>query len=82
VVALTAGPARLIDHLLGDLSEFQTSTPAAVGGYPSVSVPAGDVAGLPVGLTLTGRPWSEPRLLALAYAFEQTATPAGRAGLS
>jgi amidase len=73
VAALTGGPARFIDHLLGDQFEFHSSGLAAVCGYPSVSVPAGDVAGLPVGLTLTGRAWSEPRLLALAYAFEQAA---------
>ncbi len=71
VVALTGGPARLTDHVLGDLSEFSTAGPAAMCGYPSLSVPAGRVAGLPVGLSLTGPPWSEARLLALAFAFEQ-----------
>ena len=71
VVSLTVGPARLTDHLLGDISEFSTSGPAAVCGYPSISVPAGQVAGLPVGMLLAGPPWSEPRLLALAFAFEQ-----------
>jgi amidase len=73
VVSLTAGPARLIDHLLGDLGDFSTSSPAAVCGYPSLTVPAGDVAGLPVGLSLSGPAWSEPRLIALGYAFEQAA---------
>ena len=73
VVSLTGGPARLTDHLLGDISEFSTSGPAAVCGYPSLTVPAGDVNGLPVGLLLSGRAWSEPRLLALGFAFEQAA---------
>jgi amidase len=73
VVSLTGGPARLTDHLLGDISEFSTSGPAAVCGYPSISVPAGRVAGLPVGMLLAGPAWSEPRLLALAFAFEQAA---------
>jgi amidase len=73
VVSLTGGPARLIDHVLGDLHEFSTAGPAAVCGYPSITVPAGQVGGLPVGLLLTGPAWSEPRLLALAFAFEQTA---------
>jgi amidase len=71
VVSLTGGPARLIDHLLGDLHEFSTSGPAAVTGYPSITVPAGRVGGLPVGLLLSGPAWSEPRLIALAFAFEQ-----------
>jgi amidase len=73
VVALTGGPARLTDHLLGDLSDFSTAGPAAVCGYPSITVPAGQVAGLPVGLSFMGPAWSEPRLLALAFAFEQAA---------
>jgi amidase len=73
VVALTGGPARLTDHLLGDLLDFSTAGPAAVCGYPSITVPAGQVAGLPVGLSFMGPAWSEPRLLALAFAFEQAA---------
>jgi len=71
VVSLTGGPARLTDHVLGDLSDFSTSGPAAVCGYPSLTVPAGDVGGLPVGLSLSGPAWSEPRLIALGFAFEQ-----------
>lgn len=71
VVALTANPSWLTDYHLGDREVFSTSGPAAVSGYPSVSVPAGNVHGLPVGLSFMGRPWSEPRLIGLAYAFEQ-----------
>jgi amidase len=73
VISLTGGPARLTDHLLGDLWDFSTSSPAAVCGYPSLTVPAGHVGGLPIGLSLSGPAWSEPRLLALGYAFEQAA---------
>jgi amidase len=73
VVSLTGGPARLTDHLLGDLWDFSTSSPAAVCGYPSLTVPAGHVGGLPVGISLSGPAWSEPRLIALGYAFEQAA---------
>jgi amidase len=76
VVSLTGAPARLTDHLLGDLSEFSTSGPAAVCGYPSLSVPADLVGGLPVGLLFSGPEWSEARLLALGFAFEQAAGPA------
>ena len=57
--------------MLGDHDVFHTSSPAAVAGYPAVSVPAGQVHGLPVGLSFVGPAWSEPRLIALAHAFEQ-----------
>jgi amidase len=73
VVTLSGGPAWLTDHVLGDYPGLSTSSPAAVCGYPSISVPAGLVSGLPVGVTFMGPAWSEPRLLALAYAFEQAA---------
>ena len=71
VMSLTAGPAWLTDYVLGDRDDFSSTSPAAVAGYPAITVPAGYVCGLPVGITLTGARWSEPRLLALAYAFEQ-----------
>ncbi len=57
--------------MLGDHDVFHTTGPAAVAGCPSVTVPAGQVSGLPVGLSFFGPRWSEPRLIALAYAFEQ-----------
>ncbi len=77
IVALTASPAWLTDYVLGDHDVFHTSGPAAVGGYPAVSVPFGYVWGLPVGISFMGPRWSESRLIALAYAFEQAAaTPA------
>ena len=72
IVTLTANPAWLTDYHLGDHDVFHTSV-AAVAGYPSISVPAGGVSGLPVGLSFIGPPWSERRLIALAYAFEQAA---------
>jgi amidase len=71
IVSLTANPAALTDYVLGDHGVFYTSGPAAVAGYPAVSVPAGQVSGLPVGLSFVGRAWSEQILIALAYAFEQ-----------
>jgi amidase len=75
VVTLTANPAWLTDYHLGDHDVFHTSAPAAVAGYPAISVPAGEVAGLPVGLSFLGPAWGEPRLIALAYAFERAAGP-------
>ncbi len=71
VIALTGHPAWLTDHVLGDYHSWGTSGPAAVAGYPSITVPAGQVHGLPVGLSFVGPAWSEPRLIALAHAFER-----------
>ena len=73
IVTLTASPAWLTDYHLGDHDVFHTSGPAAVAGYPAISVPAGGAFALPVGLSFIGPRWSEPRLIALAYAFEQAA---------
>jgi amidase len=70
LITLTGHPAWLIDHVLGDYHSWGTSGPAAVSGYPSITVPAGQVSGLPVGLSFIGRAWSEPRLIELAHAFE------------
>lgn len=72
IFSLTANPAWLTDYVLGDHNVFGTSRPAAVAGWPAISVPFGFVSGLPVGVSFLGPRWSEPRLLALAYAFEQS----------
>ena len=72
LVAPTAGPAWLIDLVNGDHSAGGSSNAAAVAGYPNINVPAGFVWGLPVGISFFGRAWSEPTLIKLAYAFEQT----------
>jgi amidase len=71
LVAPTGGPAWTTDLVNGDHSGFSCSTPAAVAGYPHLTVPAGFVFGLPVGLSFFGRPWQEGRLLALGHAFER-----------
>jgi amidase len=71
LVAPTGSPSWPTDLINGDHFLGASSTPAAVAGYPSVTVPAGEVRGLPVGLAFIGRPWSEAKLIALAYAFEQ-----------
>jgi amidase len=71
LVAPTIGPACLTDLVNGDRWLGGSSTAAAVAGYPSVTVPAGFVFGLPVGISFFGRAWSEPTLLRLAFAFEQ-----------
>ena len=71
IIAPTTGPPWLTDLVNGDHHEFGSSTPAAVAGYPSITVPAGYAAGLPIGLSFIGRAWSEPQLITYAYAFEQ-----------
>jgi amidase len=71
LVAPTAGPAFVTDLLNGDRVAGGSSTAAAMAGYPSISVPAGFINGLPVGISFFGRAWSEPVLLKLAYAFER-----------
>ena len=71
IVAPTAGPAWLTDWVNGDHDTGGCSTPAAVAGYPHITVPAGFVHGLPVGISFFGGAWSEPALIRLAYAFEQ-----------
>ena len=71
LVAPTGGPAFMIDLVDGDHGVGGSSTPAAVAGYPHVTVPAGFIFGLPVGISFFGRAWSEPTLVRLAYSFEQ-----------
>jgi amidase len=71
IIAPTGGPAWPIDLLNGDHFTGGSSTPSAVSGYPSVTVPAGDVHGLPVGISFIGGQWSDAALVGLAYAFEQ-----------
>ena len=70
LIAPTGGPAWLIDPVNGDHSGASFSSPAAVAGYPHLTVPAGFVRGLPVGLSFVGMAWSEARLLALGHAYE------------
>jgi len=71
IIAPTGGPAWLIDPVNGDHYGGSFSTPAAVAGYPHLTVPAGFVQGLPLGLSFVGRPFSDWRLLAMGHAFEQ-----------
>jgi amidase len=72
IVAPTGGPAWLTDLVNGDHVAGGSSNAAAVAGYPNINVTAGLISGLPVGISFFGRAWSEPTLIRLAYAFEQT----------
>lgn len=71
LVAPAQSPAWLTDVLLGDNAVLGSFVNSAAAGYPAVSVPAGDVLGLPVGLLFMGTAWSDAKLLRYAYAFEQ-----------
>jgi amidase len=72
IVAPTGGPSWTTDLVNGDHFTGGSSTPAAVAGYPAISVPAGFIHGLPVGISFFGAAYSEPALIKLAYAYEQT----------
>lgn len=71
LVMPTTSPPWRIDLVNGDHEMGSSSQPAALAGYPAISVPAGYVFNLPVGITFMGRAFSEPTLIKLAYAFEQ-----------
>ena len=71
IVSLTSGPAWYIDTVNGDHDTGSCTTPAAVAGYPHITVPAGFHRGLPMGLSFFGPAWSEPTLLKLAYSWEK-----------
>lgn len=82
LVAPTGGPAWTTDLITGDHFLGSASSPAAVSGYPHITVPMGAVRDVPVGLSFFGPAWSEETLIGLAYAYEQVSkarvTPAFR----
>jgi amidase len=71
IIAPTTGPAHTLDLISGDRGLGGSSSYAAVAGYPSITVPAGNIFGLPMGISFFGRAWSEPKLIAIGFAFEQ-----------
>ena len=71
IVAPTGSPAWKTSLEDGDAFGVFSSSPAAISGYPNISVPMGQIDGLPVGISIFGRAWSEPVLLEIAYSFEQ-----------
>lgn len=73
IITPTNQPSWTTDLIDGDHFQVADSTPAAVAGYPHITVPGGSAFGLPLGLSFTGTAWSEPKLIALAFSFEQAA---------
>ncbi|RZV37340.1 MAG: amidase [Chromatiales bacterium] len=71
IIAITNGPAWMIDHANGDSFHIGSSSLAAISGYPNITVPAGFASGLPIGVSFVGKPWNEKQLIEIAYAFEQ-----------
>ena len=70
-IAPTGSPAWKTDLVNGDSYTVSSSSPAAIAGYPNITVPMGYVDGLPVGISFFGRAWSEPLLIEIAYSYEQ-----------
>ncbi len=73
LIVPSGAPARLIDLVNGDAHDWdgESTSPAAVAGYPHITVPAGHIFGLPVGISFFAQAWQEPALIRFAYAFEQ-----------
>lgn len=71
IIAQTNGPAWSIDWVNGDHFSGGSSSPAAISGYPNITVPMGFVHGLPIGISFFGKAWSEPKLISIAFAYEQ-----------
>ncbi len=73
IIMPSGGPAWMIDLINGDSSnwDMESTSPAAVAGYPHITVPAGYIFGLPVGISFVAKAWQEPTLIKFAYAFEQ-----------
>ena len=71
LIAPSNSPAWQIDHANGDHDAGGNTTPPAVAGYPSVTVPMGFAFDLPIGISFVGRAWSEGTLIRMAAAFEQ-----------
>lgn len=71
IIAPTGAPAWKTDLVNGDSFHVGSSSPAAISGYPNISVPMGQIDGLPVGISFFGKAWSEPLLLEIAYSYEQ-----------
>jgi len=71
IIAPTGSPAWKTDLTNGDNFKIGSSSPAAIAGYPNITVPMGNLDGLPVGMSIFGRAWSEPVLLEIAYSYEQ-----------
>ena len=70
IIAPTGGPAWKTDHVNGDAFQVGSSSPAAISGYPSITVPIGFIDELPVGISFFGKAWNEPVLIEIAYAYE------------
>ena len=71
IISPTGGAAWKTDLINGDRFGYFSSSPAAIAGYPAITVPMGALDGMPLGISFYGRAWSEPVLIAIAYAYEQ-----------
>jgi len=68
----TGGPAWKTDIIAKDnFGGIFSSSPAAISGYPSITVPMGNIEGLPIGISFIGKAWTEDKLISIAYSYEQ-----------
>ncbi len=72
IVGPTGSPAWKTDWVNGDFYSISSSSPAAISGYPNITVPMGFIQKLPVGISFFGRKWSEGKLIGMAYSYEQS----------
>ena len=74
IAVISGGPAWVIDLVNGDPHswDMESTSPAAVAGYPHITIPGGEICGLPIGISFFSKAWREPTLLRIAYALEQT----------
>ena len=72
IVVISGGPAWAIDLVNGDSPrwDMESTSPAAVAGYPHITLPAGQISGLPIGISFFSKAWREPTLLRIAFALE------------
>ena len=80
IVAPTNGPAWPIDVVLGDRFGVSSSGLAAISGRPAITLPAGQIRGLPIGVSIVGKMWGDADLLAMAFALEKLLPQAPRPG--
>lgn len=83
ICSISSGPAGCIDQINGDYGTgYSFSSPAAMAGYPHITVPMGYVHGMPIGLSFVSGAWKEAEIIGMAYAYEQASKQRKAPGLA